>query len=75
MNLLENKLVEKWKNLISETENQLKIFENSSGLTYEDKCVFEVWEQFLMNQKTSLKNYTNYLNHKNFINYENKEDL
>ena len=75
MNLLDSKLVEKWKNLIFETENQLKIFENTSDFTYEDKCVFEAWEQFLMNQKTSLKNYINYLNHKNFINYENKEDL
>ena len=75
MNLLDNKLVEKWRNLIFETENQLKIFEKTPELTYEDKCVFEVWEQFLMNQKISLRNYINHLNHKNFINYENKENL
>ena len=65
MNLLENKLVEKWRNLIFETENQLKNFENTSTLNYEDKCVFETWEQFLTNQKTSLENYINFINHNN----------
>ena len=65
MNLLDNKLVEKWRNLIFETENQLKNFENTSTLNYEDKCVFETWEQFLTNQKTSLENYINFINHNN----------
>jgi len=62
VNLLDNKLVEKWRNLIFETENQLKNFENTSTLNYEDKCVFETWEQFLTNQKTSLENYINFIN-------------
>jgi hypothetical protein len=65
VNLLDNKLVEKWRNLIFETENQLKNFENTSTLNYEDKCVFETWEQFLTNQKTSLENYINFINHNN----------
>ena len=65
MTLMENKLVDKWRNLIFETENQLKKFENTSELTYEDKCVYEAWEQFLMNQKNSLENYINFLNHRN----------
>jgi len=65
VNLLHNKLVGKWRNLIFETENQLKNFENTSTLNYEDKCVFETWEQFLTNQKTSLENYINFINHNN----------
>ena len=63
---MKNDLVEKWRNLIFETENQLKKFENEADKTYEDKCVFEAWEQFLLNQKSSLENYINFLNHKNF---------
>ena len=65
MKVLENELVEKWRSLIFETENQLIKFENNSGLTYEGKCVFETWEQFLTNQKNSLENYINFLKHNN----------
>jgi hypothetical protein len=64
VNFLENRLVEQWRTLIFETENQLKKFENTSDLTYEDKCIFEVWEEFLASQKSSLENYINFLNHK-----------
>jgi len=62
---LENKLFENWRKLIFEAENQLKKFECISDLTYENKCVFETWEQFLNNQNSSLENYINFLNHKN----------
>jgi hypothetical protein len=75
VNFLENKLVEKWRKLIFETENQLKDFENTSVFTYNDKCVYETWEQFLDNQKGSLENYINFLNHKNLLNHEEKEEL
>lgn len=75
MKLLENKLVESWRNLIFEAEQQLKKFENTLDNTYENKCVFETWEQFLNNQKSSLENYINFINHKNFLNYENKESV
>ena len=64
---MENKLVENWRNLIFEAENQLKKFEFISDPKYEDKCVFETWEQFLNNQKSSLENYINFLNHKNQV--------
>jgi len=62
---LENKLVDNWRKLIFEAENQLKKFERISDITYENKCVFETWDQFLNNQKGSLENYINFLNHKN----------
>jgi len=61
---LENKLFENWRKLIFEAENQLKKFEYVSDLMYENKCVFETWEQFLNNQNNSLENYINFLNHK-----------
>ena len=60
-----NKLIENWRKLIFEVENQLKKFECTSDSYYEDKCVFETWEQFLNNQKRSLENYINFLDHKN----------
>ena len=62
---MENKLVDNWRKLIFEAENQLKKFERISDITYENKCVFETWDQFLNNQKGSLENYINFLNHKN----------
>ena len=62
---MENKLVENWRKLIFEAENQLKNFESISDHVYEDKCVLETWEHFLNNQKTSLENYITFLNHKN----------
>ena len=62
---MENKLVENWKKLIFEVESELKKFEDKPDLTYEKKSVFETWEQFLSNQKTSLENYITFLNHKN----------
>ena len=65
MNLLENKLVEKWRSMIFEAETQLKKYENTSeNPSYEEKCVIEAWEQFLFNQKNSLENYINFLNHR-----------
>ncbi len=70
VDFLENKFVDKWRTLIFETENQLKKFENQSDLTYEDKCVYESWEQFLWNQKSSLENYINFLNN----NHNNNEE-
>ena len=65
MNLLVNKLVENWRKLIFEAEKQLNEFNCISDHTYEDKSVFDTWEQFLDNQKGSLENYINFLNHKN----------
>lgn len=62
---MEEKLIENWKNLICEVERKLKSFENASDSTYEDKSVYEIWEQFLNNQKSSLENYINYLHRKN----------
>ena len=62
---MENKLVNRWRNLIFDAESQLKKHENILDISYEGKCVFETWEQFLNNQKSSLENYINFLNHKN----------
>lgn len=44
MELLENKVVEKWRKLIFEAEGQLEKYKSTSDLSYEDKCVFETWE-------------------------------
>ena len=61
---MENKLIENWRNLIVEAENQLKKFESTSDFSDEDKSIYETWEHFLYNQKSSLENYINFLNHK-----------
>ena len=63
VNFMENKLVEQLRTLIFEAENQFKKFENTSKLAYENRCIFETWEQFLEDQKCSLENYINFLNH------------
>jgi len=61
-------LVNKWRKLIFETETKLKEFEDlSDDPSYEDKCVYESWEHFLWNQKSSLENYINFLNNNHNI--------
>jgi hypothetical protein len=61
-------LVNKWRKLIFETETKLKEFEDrSDDSSYEDKCVYESWEHFLWNQKSSLENYINFLNNNHNI--------
>ncbi len=68
---MKNDLVDKWRKLIVETETKLKEFEDRpDDPTYEEKCVYEVWEHFLWNQKSSLENYINFLNN----NHKIKED-
>jgi hypothetical protein len=58
---MENMLIAKWSDLIRETENQLKIYKGNSDHSYDEKCIIETWEHFLLNQKSSLENYVHFL--------------
>ena len=64
MNVLENNLVKEWRTLIFETENQLKKYEEIEELTFEEHCILQMWEQFLADQRNSLKNYVSFINRK-----------
>jgi hypothetical protein len=61
---MENIFIIKWNDLIRKTENQLKKYESVSDHSYEEKCIIEAWEHFLLNQKSSLENYINFLQNK-----------
>lgn len=54
---MENILITKRKDLIRKTENQLKKYESVLDHFYQEKCVIETGEHFLLNQKSSLENY------------------